>query len=289
MSAIVTSLVCRVVPILLVHGQPGRADDWRPLIAALRGHSDVLAVNRPGWDGHSAAGGFGRSAAAAREALDRAGWPCATVVGHSYGAAVAAWLAIEHPERVASLLLIAPSANSASLLLADRLLAVPGIEPIAGAAMSLGARRIASSRGVGAVAARALRVDQDWLRRAARPLAHPAAWRSFFVEQRLQIHELPALESRLGHVRAPTTIVAGGSDRIVPLYSARLLAAQIQGARLVVIPGGGHLLAAQHPHRLAAMLLQGSPSSAARQSDVRTPTGANTSRDSSRNACAAGG
>jgi pimeloyl-ACP methyl ester carboxylesterase len=134
-----------------------------------------------------------------------------------------------------------------------------------------------------------LRVDPGWLRRAARPLIHPAAWRSFFIEQRLQIQELPALESRLGYVRAPTTIVAGGSDWIVPLDSARLLASQIHGAQLIVIAGGGHLLAAQHPHRLAAMIPQASPSSAASQSGGRVPSGPNTSRDSSRNACAAGG
>jgi pimeloyl-ACP methyl ester carboxylesterase len=293
-SAIVTSLVCRLVPILLLHGQPGRGDDWQPLIAALNQRSaaagervDVLVIDRPGWDGRTAAGGYARSVRAALGELDRSGWGRATVVGHSHGAAVAAWLAIEAPERVASLVLVAPAANTDSLLALDRLLARPGIEPVATAAMRLGARAVAGHGTLRSLLGRALRVDPAWLGSVASWLEGRDPWRSFFVEQRYQLRELPLLESRLSHVRARTTVVAGDRDPVVPLRSARSLARQIPTSELIVIPGGGHMLAAQHPHRLAEITQRAASAPPARA--VQRTLGENVSSASSRKACAAGG
>jgi pimeloyl-ACP methyl ester carboxylesterase len=262
-SAIVTSLVCRVVPILLLHGQPGRGRDWQPLLGALERRSSDLpeplearAVDRPGWDGRTAAGGYAQSAGAALHELDRAGWPKATIVGHSHGAAVAAWLAIMCPERVSALVLVAPAANTASLLAVDRFLARPRLEPVASAALRLSAEAVAHTDLLATGLARGLGVEPVWLRSLASWLTGADPWRSFFVEQRRQLSELPALEARLGWVQAPARVVAGDRDPVVPLRSARLLARQIPAAELIVIRGGGHLLAAQHPDRLAEITLQ---------------------------------
>ena len=50
----------------------------------------------------------------------------------------------------------------------------------------------------------------------------------------------PAID-RLGQVKAPTLILIGENDTL-QREQADLLAKQVPGARLVVIPGGGHLL-----------------------------------------------
>ena len=39
--------------VLLLHGQPGSAADWDGVADLLHGRADVLAIDRPGWDGHS--------------------------------------------------------------------------------------------------------------------------------------------------------------------------------------------------------------------------------------------
>jgi pimeloyl-ACP methyl ester carboxylesterase len=39
----------------------------------------------------------------------------------------------------------------------------------------------------------------------------------------------------------PALVLAGDDDPIVPLVNARILAARIPGAKLHVVPGGGHL------------------------------------------------
>ncbi len=47
-------------------------------------------------------------------------------------------------------------------------------------------------------------------------------------------------EDRVGQIAAPTLILAGEEDRVVPVENARLLAAKIPNARLRTFPGGGH-------------------------------------------------
>lgn len=243
------------MPILLLHGQPGRGRDWQRLIAAIGDRGEVVAMDRPGWDGRNPAVGFAGSAAAARDALDAAGWPSATIVGHSYGAAVAAWLAAEDPARVDGLVLVAPAANTASLIAIDRLLAVPALEPIQTAAIITCARLAGRSRTVRRLAAAALGVDRGWLAEIGDWLCEPAVWHSFFVEQRLQLRELGALEHRLGSIRSPTAIVMGTADPAVPRRSAQSLARQIPGSTLTMIEGGRHTLPIEFPWRLAEIVL----------------------------------
>ena len=67
----------------------------------------MIAANRPGYDGRLPAGGIAYNAAAGLARLNRTGAERATVVGHSFGGAVAAWLAATHPERVSGLVLVA--------------------------------------------------------------------------------------------------------------------------------------------------------------------------------------
>src|SRR5947209_485176 len=120
--------------VLLLHGQPGTADDWNGVRAAIAGRASTLAIDRPGWNGHGGALDLAGNARAAVSALDAAGVERAVIVGHSLGGAIAAWLAAEHPERVSALVLAAPSANRASLNRLDLLLAAPLTGPLVVAA-----------------------------------------------------------------------------------------------------------------------------------------------------------
>jgi pimeloyl-ACP methyl ester carboxylesterase len=238
-------------PVLLLHGQPGGARDWERVVAALGGHAEAIAIDRPGWDGHTRAQDLAGNARAALAALDGRGIDRAVVVGHSLGAAVAAWLAADHPERVAALVLAAPAANRASIEPLDRWLAAPvvgypvGAASLAwlGLAMSVPRlrRRFAGKTGL----------DEDHLRASGRAVLTPRAWRAFVDEQRTMLRDLPALERALPHIAAPTTILAGASDHIVPAASSRKLAGQIPGSRLVVLERAGHLLPQLDAQRVA--------------------------------------
>jgi pimeloyl-ACP methyl ester carboxylesterase len=51
----------------------------------------------------------------------------------------------------------------------------------------------------------------------------------------------------LHRIPHPTLVLAGDDDPIVPLTNARILAARIPRARLIVIPSGGHLFLLDQP------------------------------------------
>jgi pimeloyl-ACP methyl ester carboxylesterase len=241
-------------PVLLLHGQPGAAGDWERLRAAVSERVRTIAVDRPGWDGRSAVTDLSGNARAALRALDGACAARATVVGHSLGAAVAAWLAGSAPERVGRLVLVAPAANVDALGPVDFLLAAPVIGWLASVGAMAGGGLALGAPPVRRWVAEATALDERYLRAAARMLRAPAAWRAFVREQRFLVRDLPALERRLSRISAPTMIVAGTGDHVVPLGAARRLATQIPGAELVEIERAGHLVHVQHADRLAEII-----------------------------------
>jgi pimeloyl-ACP methyl ester carboxylesterase len=238
-------------PVLLLHGQPGSARDWARVRERLGSRAAAIAIDRPGWDRRSRPADLDGNARAALAALDSHAIERATIAGHSLGAAVAVSLALLRPERVASLVLVAPAANVASLYDWDRLLATPGVGLLAGAATLSTAGLALTVAPVRRRLAGMIALDERYLGAAGRALLTPSTWRAFASDQRALVTGLPALEARLPEIAVPTTILAAGADRVVPIESARLLATQIPGAELVVIPRASHLLPQQHAGQVA--------------------------------------
>ena len=239
---------------LLLHGQPGSARDWDAVIAALGESVDAIAPDRPGWDGRGGATDLAGNADAALRTLDARGIERAVIAGHSFGGAVAAWLALRHPERVRALVLAAPSANERALYPLDYVLAAPLAGPVLSGALLGGAGASLRVRPARRALASRLGLDERYLRGLGRLLAKPAAWRAFVVEQRALVRDLPALERELHRIATPTVIVAGAADRIVPTAAAEALAEQIAGAELVLLRRAGHLLPHRHADRLAEII-----------------------------------
>jgi len=242
-------------PVLLLHGQPGGARDWGRVTAALSGRVEAIAIDRPGWDGNSEPCDLAGNAQAALAALDKREIERATVVGHSLGGAIAVWLAAHHPERVRALVLAAPAANLASLEPLDRWLTIPIAGPLTSAASLTGLGLALSAGPVRRRIVRASKLEEAYLRASGRALLSSWSRRAFNTEQRALLRDLPSLERRLIDVVAPTWILIGAEDRVVPPAGPSALAKQIQGARLVVLRRAGHLLPQLHARRLADAIL----------------------------------
>jgi len=241
-------------PVLLLHGQPGSSRDWAAVAADLATDHRVIVPDRLGYGKTSGkAGGFAANAQASARLLRELRAQGVVVVGHSWGGGVALELALDFPELVAGMVLVASVAPGAPLARLDRLLA----QPLAGtalAALSLGlVGRLMSWRPSRSLANWRLPGQGDRLAELTRSWRQPETWRSFAMEQRALVTELPHMQPRLGSVTVPTVVLAGASDHVVTTDAGYRLAGGIGGARLEVLPGG-HLLPQLQPQMVAAAI-----------------------------------
>ncbi|MCF8098554.1 MAG: alpha/beta hydrolase, partial [Desulfarculaceae bacterium] len=61
---------------------------------------------------------------------------------------------------------------------------------------------------------------------------------------------------RLTKISAPTLVLAGADDRLVPQGNADILAERIPGPKLVLIPQAGHQLVIEEPRQTNAAVLK---------------------------------
>lgn len=166
--------------------------------------------------------------------LDALGVHCAHVVGMSMGGALAQRIAIERPHRVLSLTLIAACAGPCD----------PGPDgPVAPRSTPDWSNRRTSVDRLVAIARELggpFTADEPHLRRLAE--------RVFDRTRDMAASQLnhwccpggPAFGRRLGSITAPTLILHGTLDPLMPSSLARALAAEIPAARLVWLDGVGH-------------------------------------------------
>jgi len=159
--------------------------------------------------------------------------PRAHVVGLSLGGMTAQALAVRHPERVASLVLIATAAH---------LPPPEGWEERAALVREQGMEAI-----VDAVMARWFTADTVDL---APELVRPVRERFLSLDPQgyaatcLAIRDMD-LRSRIGGIAAPTLVVAGEDDPATPVEMAEEIHARIAGSELTVVPEAAHLIAVE--------------------------------------------
>ncbi len=278
MTAAVTSTGLAVdergagTPVVLVHGQPGSARAWGPVVQRLPSDLRVLVPDRPGY-GRTlrAAAGLEENAAVLADELARRRASPAIVVGHSYGGGIALLLAARRPDLVAALVLVGSIGGRGSVNTLDHLLAVPGAGEAAAAAGLVVTPALARLRTLAVglrgsrrmLAARlASTLPDDDLAVPGGEVARTA--RSFAVEQRALVVESDRLERAIPQVSAPTTVVSGTWDTVVPPSAQAALARSVPGARLVRLEGVGHFVARDAPDVLAATIEEAARSVARR-------------------------
>ncbi len=167
--------------------------------------------------------------------LDDLGVQRASWVGHSMGGRIAWTLAARHPERTERLVLVAPDGFASFGFNYGQPMAVPAswglmrhVLPQAVLRMSLQAAYARPEHLSDALARR----YHDLLRA---PGARPA------LLARLQQTVLQPPLPLLRQIRAPTLLVWGESDAMIPVAHAQDYLQAIDGSRLLVLPATGHL------------------------------------------------
>lgn len=243
------------LPLVLLHGAGCNLQDmwlalgWR-LIAARR---RVILVDRPGAGWSERRGRTSSSpavqAAVLRDILDRRGVARAVLVGHSWGGALALAFALDYPQRTDGLVLLSPPTHP-HLQRMSRLYR-PLAAPIFGwlfahtLALPLGAA--AFGAGIRAAFAPQLPPRRYLTNSAAFLLLRPTAFLANAQDMADLQGFLAQQAPRYRELAVPTVIVQGDCDAIVPIEKhARALAAAVPHAKLVVLPGIGHM-----PHHVA--------------------------------------
>ncbi len=165
------------------------------------------------------------------EVLDALAISNATLIGLSAGATIALDAALEAPERVERLVLVAPGISGY----------VPREQPafFADLIAALRARDYVQAQEV-MLASPLFAVPPD--ARAFLRTMVTENNRLWTVPRELIKGLRPPAAGRLNEVKAPTLVLVGDRDLDAQLEQAGVLAEEITGARLAVIPGGGHML-----------------------------------------------
>ena len=236
--------------VLLVHGLGGSARNWGPQVRALRARYRVVRFDLRGHarseaplapEAHSPEA----FVADVSRVLDQVDATRVTLGGLSLGAGIALRWALANPERVTALVLAA----------------FPGSRDGAGfASVALAFADAIERRGLEAAGAEFVWGDDSRLDSAGRLvrqgfLEHPPHALMWTLRNVVAVQPSVAeLAPALAGLRVPALVIVGAEDR-GSLEPSRQLANALPDARLVVIPGAGHVVNLQAPKEFNAALL----------------------------------
>lgn len=185
--------------------------------------------------------------------MDALGVESATLVGSSYGGAVAAVCALDHAERVERLVLVgAVSNNEIKERFVARIGRVRGVGEVF-APFVLDARHLRKRRRLRAQTARDGRAyDESRVRAQMRPLKAANTQRA--VLQTLRRWDASRVEREAGMIAQPTLLVWGARDTDVPLRFGERLQTLIRGSRLHVFDECSHLPQEERPAEFARLV-----------------------------------
>lgn len=168
-----------------------------------------------------------------RRLLDALGIERATLGGNSFGGLVAWRFAARYPERVARLILVDPGAYSINGVTEQP---VPVPEAMRAYLLTVPPAGLDASARL--IFADPSRLPEGRLAQIREMMTRPGNGEAFVAH--LEEFTLPDPDADLARIAAPTLILWGEEDRIIPLEQANRLAAAIPNARLVTYPGVGH-------------------------------------------------
>jgi pimeloyl-ACP methyl ester carboxylesterase len=170
--------------------------------------------------------------------LDALGLKSVPIIGHSFGGMLAAEIAANNPERVSKLVLMCPIGLwRDDLPVPNSMLVTPATD----------LPRFLFYEPEGPVARMAFsQLDTE----AQLKMIWSMACTGKFV---WPIPE-KGLHKRIHRIQAPTLVVWGKQDRLVPPGYAQEFASRIPGSKVEMIDQAGHLLGLEHPARLAEMV-----------------------------------
>lgn len=248
--------------VLLLHGLGSSVEEWLLALPPLSERFRVYALDLPGHglsDKPDVRYTPGFYADAVRDFLRSQGADTVSLVGRSLGGAVCAELAATHPELCERLVLLAPPGLGRELALSLRLLTVP----LLGEYLTRRPRRSAGTPGSRPAWKGRLPADVadalTRMREQTRTL--PAARRALLRTLResagirgIRPAVLRRAREHLRRIRAPTLLLWGDRDPVVPIAHGERALGELPDARLKVVADCGHQAPLEQPEAVDRLL-----------------------------------
>jgi len=246
------------VPLVLLHGTAASLHTWEGWSAALRAQRRVISVDLPGFgltgpraDADYSGDAYARFVLAL---MDRLRVPRFVAAGNSLGGEVAWRTASLAPERVERLVLVDSAGlpfEPQSVPLGFALARIPGLNRVAEWVLP----RTLVQRSVENVYGDPSRVTAALVDRYFELTLREGNRRALgqrFAAQAADAERYAENRARLQALRAPTLVLWGGRDRLIPPARARDFEAAIPGSRVVVFEDLGHVPHEEDPARTVA-------------------------------------
>jgi pimeloyl-ACP methyl ester carboxylesterase len=242
-------------PIVMLHGASSNLEVMRrPLGDLLARRHRVILIDRPG-HGWSTRARRRDSTPAVQarmidEALARLGVDRAVFVVHSWSGALGGRLALDHPRRVAGLVMLAPVTHPwrGGVGRYNEIIATPVVGPLLAYTITLPLGYFLTAKGARNVFLPQMMPD-GFVQDSATPLLlRPREFIANAFDLVTLKQSVTAQVSRYGEITAPTVIIAGEADKTVSTsIHARPFAAMVPNAKLIVMPDLGHMVQAAVP------------------------------------------
>ena len=225
--------------VIMIHGFGGSLHSWEPWAQALSTDHRVIRFDLPGC-GLSAPDTRGnysdaRSMQLLLALMDRQGIARASIVGHSIGGRIAWTFAATHPERVDKLVLVAPDGFASPGFEYGRAPEVPMTVELMRYVLPKPLLRMSLAPAYGNVSF----LSDDMTTRYHDLMLAPGSRGALIARMRQTtlVDPLPLLH----RIQAPTLLVWGEADAMIPFANAADYLKAIAHATLVSLPGVGHL------------------------------------------------
>ena len=245
--------------LLLVHGTGASTHSWRDLLPVLSRRFRVIAVDLPG-HGFSSGVAPGRSSLAGMsqsllQLLSELQLSPAYCAGHSAGAAILCRMALTDgfaPRSIASINgAFLPLAGAAGVLFSPIAKACAAA-PFVARLIAWHARdRAAVTRVLASTGSTLDERGIDLYARLVRDPEHIAGALNMMARW-----DLSGIERDIAGLRVPLNLIAAQNDRTVPPTQALRIKDRLPGARLISVPGLGHLAHEESPAQFAQILAE---------------------------------
>jgi pimeloyl-ACP methyl ester carboxylesterase len=246
-----------LLPMLFIHGASGNLRDLQaPLAEKLEGRGRMIFVDRPG-HGYSERGDGEDMQMPWSQAellamlLDELDIDKAIVVGHSLGGSTAAAFAVNHPEKVAGLVFLAPATHPWPNRDLSWHYDVANFPVVGGAFSQLFAvpfGQLLYEDGVRSVF-KPQPIPEDYIETAGTKLILRRANFQYNAEDVGALYDAVAeIAPRYTEIKVPTSIITGDQDDVVLAeIHSKGLEQDITGSKLVWLKGEGHMPAWTNP------------------------------------------